>query len=203
MGPLYQSLERPIPTRQEETKQSEEKPKPEIVAESLLMSWNELEDWQKDNSFIVRGYRKLSGSYAASLSSVFAVHNQTCNIHSHLWGLFIFALGAFDLWRKLPVQYSSFSTGDKIAFSCYFAGVFTCLSLSSAFHTLLNHSRAAWERFLLLDFLGILSLVAGSWIPGIYYGFFCMQAVSRFYWTMVRPMLFNLTRQTQGNELTE
>ncbi|THW89142.1 hypothetical protein D6D15_05444 [Aureobasidium pullulans] len=32
--------------------------------------------------------------------------------------------------------------------------------------------------------MGILALIAGSWIPGIYYGFYCHSTASQIYWNL-------------------
>lgn len=37
----------------------------------------------------------------------------------------------------------------------------------------------------MIDFLGMLCLVTGSWVPGVYYGFYCQRSVARFYLTLV------------------
>ena len=72
-----------------------------------------------------------------------------------------------------------------IAFGCYFTSVVVCLCLSVGFHLFANHSHKVHSRHLFLDFLGILGLILGSWIPGIYYAFYCDEAHARFYWSLV------------------
>jgi adiponectin receptor len=70
-------------------------------------------------------------------------------------------------------------------FGFFFAGVSACLGLSSAFHTFCNHSEHIYEQWLVLDFLGILCLISGSWVPGVYYGFYCQRSTTRFYLIIV------------------
>lgn len=47
-----------------------------------LLNHDQLEDWMKDNHWIVRGYRPLSNSYRACVRTIFQGHNETVNIVS-------------------------------------------------------------------------------------------------------------------------
>ncbi|THZ37111.1 hemolysin-III channel protein-like protein Izh2, partial [Aureobasidium pullulans] len=137
------------------------------------LTWSQFpEIWRRrDNIHLLRG--------------LFHIHNETVNIWTHLLGIPMFLLFGFHLWMSVSTQYSSSSNHDIVVFGCFFAGVTICLSLSSAFHTFSAHSKDAHDHFLLLDFMGILALIAGSWIPGIYYGFYCHSTASQIYWSMI------------------
>lgn len=145
------------------------------------------EPWRRqDNIYILRGYRPLSDSYTRCLLSLFhPFHNETLNIWTHLLGIPLFLCTGLYLWTSLSVRYHSPSHYDVLAFGCFFAGLVVCLASSTLFHTFSSHSKHAHDRFLLLDFLGILALIAGSWIPGIFYGFYCQPTASQLYWIMV------------------
>lgn len=159
------------------------------TGEKRLFSWHEAQPFEQDNPFILGGYRPLTNSYSGCWATILDTHNQTVNIWSHFLGAVLYAVGGAYLWYSLAPEYSTFATGDGIAFGCYFASVVVCLSLSVGFHLFSNHSHEVHDRHLFLDLLGILGLILGSWIPGIYYGFYCNAKDARFYWSMVSAVL--------------
>ncbi|SGY32772.1 BQ5605_C002g01409 [Microbotryum silenes-dioicae] len=57
---------------------------PLVAKNSRLLSYDELEDWRKDNHYIRTGYRQTLKSYYACFASIFGVHNETTNIASSL-----------------------------------------------------------------------------------------------------------------------
>lgn len=155
---------------------------------NALLHVRDCPSWQQDQ-FILKGYRPLSNSYPISVRSLLYVHNQTVNIYTHLLGFLLFVLTAFAFRDSITSRYHTASYEDIVVFSSFFAGVLTCLGLSSAFHSFSNHSEEAYHQWLVLDFLGILCLIAGSWVPGVYYGFYCQRTVSKFYLIMVSSTL--------------
>lgn len=50
------------------------------LSSAMLLLWDELPYWRRDNAFILSGYRPASNSYAASFLSTFSVHNESVNI---------------------------------------------------------------------------------------------------------------------------
>jgi adiponectin receptor len=156
-----------------------------ITKPSKLLHFKDLAPWRQDNEYIHRGYRPLSNSYTKSLQSLVYVHNQTVNIYTHLLGFIFFGASAWIFRYTLYYRYQTATSEDAIVFGCFFAGVSACLGFSSAFHTFSNHSEHIYEQWLVLDFLGILCLIAGSWVPGVYYGFYCQRPITRFYLIMV------------------
>ncbi|POW11903.1 hypothetical protein PSTT_04973, partial [Puccinia striiformis] len=51
------------------------------------LKFTELHAWRQDNPYILTGYRPNLPSMVACLKSIFAYfHNETVNIHTHLWG---------------------------------------------------------------------------------------------------------------------
>jgi len=150
-----------------------------------LRHFNELEAWEQNNPFILTGYRPISLSYLRSIRSTLYFHNQTINIYTHLIGLVIFALVALALWHAYAFRHTTPNWTDAVAFGTFFSGLFLCLTLSVTYHVFSNHSKDVCEGMLMCDFFGILGLITASWVPGIFYGFFCQQSTSRFYWAMV------------------
>jgi hypothetical protein len=52
--------------------------------EDMLLNFDFLDAWQKDNYYIITNYRRTSYSYWKSLVSIMAIHNETVNIWTHL-----------------------------------------------------------------------------------------------------------------------
>lgn len=74
---------------------------------------------------------------------------------------------------------------DVVVFSCFFLGAMGCLGMSATYHTLTNHSESVARFGNRLDYIGIVILIWGSFIPSIYYGFSAEPGLVRLYWTMV------------------
>jgi adiponectin receptor len=151
----------------------------------LLLRWNDLLSWQRDNEFILTGYRPVSGSLRKSLDSLQYVHNEVVNIYSHLLGAVLFAILAIYVYARIRNHHAAIQVGDIIGFATFFFGVILCFFLSASFHIMLNHSEkvaAYWNQF---DYLGIVILIWGSTVPSIYYGFYCDPNLQKLYWAVV------------------
>ena len=163
---------------------------PSMVAaqrhEDALQSWREISPWQRDNEFILAYYRPASYSYFHSLASLCWLHNQTVNIYSHLIGSVVFITCSYWFHRELVARYESASKTDIFVFDVFFLGAISCLALSTAFHAFANHSAEVYHVWLVCDMLGILCLTTGSFLPGVFYGFYCEPEVVLIYWSMVR-----------------
>jgi adiponectin receptor len=155
------------------------------VERRLTIFWHEIEDWQQDNHYIHSGYRPASNSYATSAYSLSYVHNETVNIYTHLLGAITGVLGSYFLYGSIAERYPSASQQDVLVFSCFFLGLTACLSLSTTFHLFSNHSAAVQKFGNQLDYLGIVFLIWGSFIPSIYYGFYNDRDLVKRYWTMI------------------
>ncbi|KAI0016480.1 hemolysin-III channel protein Izh2 [Xylariomycetidae sp. FL0641] len=157
------------------------------VSSALLVAWEELPGWRRDNGYLRTGYRRDSHSYLASLRSVFRVHNESVNIWTHLLGAVGFpALGAYLHARgglaAAPPRYPpTADRGDVVAFAAFFAGAAACLGLSAAYHALCNHSPRVAAVGNKLDYAGIVCLIVGSYVPALHYGLFCMPEWRRWY----------------------
>ncbi|KAM0201828.1 hypothetical protein ACHAPA_010985 [Fusarium lateritium] len=144
------------------------------VESSLLLLWDDLPDWRRDNAFILSGYRQSQNSYAHSFRSLFYMHNESVNIWSHLLGAIVFLASAAYVDRVVRPRYASASSTDVLVFACFFGGAVVCLGMSATFHTLLNHSATVAKWGNKLDYTGIVALIVGSYVPALYYGFFCL-----------------------------
>ncbi len=102
-------------------------PTPTTPGFPLLLKWADLPSWQQDNHYILSHYRPASNSYLGSFQSLFYLHNETVNIHTHLLGAFLFFFMSFSIYA---FDTRSIATEDIVAFSCFFAGAVS----SSLFH---------------------------------------------------------------------
>ncbi|KAH7378547.1 mPR-like GPCR protein [Cadophora sp. MPI-SDFR-AT-0126] len=139
----------------------------------------------RDNDFIISGYRPAARSIQKSLKSLIQLHNETINIHSHLFGALLFLalpfIVCFDLFTHHSIGYSK----DILVFSTFFFGVAVCFFLSAGFHTFNSYSERIHKQGNQLDYLGIVILMWGSSIPFIFYGFYCDQKLQTLYWSIV------------------
>lgn len=108
---------------------------------SFLLNYDELPPWRQDNHFIRTHYRPMSSSFFTSFQSIFQLHNESVNIHSHLSGAWIFLFIALSLYslERHPV-----TSADIIAFLSFFSGAVMCLGISATYHTVSNHSPKVW-----------------------------------------------------------
>lgn len=166
------------------------------VERALLLAWDELPAWRRDNAFITTGYRPTSHSYRRSLASVLAVHNESVNIWTHLLGAVVFvALGATAALVTLAVlapprwyhfynnnnNVTTATATDVLVLACFFTGAFLCLGMSATYHALCNHSPAVAKWGNKLDYTGIVFLIVGSYMPALYYGFYCLPHLMEVY----------------------
>ena len=163
-----------------EVKKAEEKGK-----DALTVLWNDLPQWMQDNHYILSGYRPATNSYQKSAASLGYLHNETVNIYTHLIGAILAVFSAITLYTTIWPRFLMSTTEDVLVFSCFFLGAVACLGMSATYHTISNHSEAVTKFGNRLDYVGIVLLIWGSFIPSIYFGFSAEPELIRLYWTMV------------------
>ena len=161
-------------------KKAEEKTKT-----ALTVLWNDLPRWMQDSHYIHSGYRPPSNSYRKSAASLGYLHNESVNIWSHLIGAALAACTAIALYITIRPRYLMATREDAMVFSCFFFGAVGCMGMSATYHTISNHSESVAKFGNRLDYIGIVVLIWGSFIPSIYYGFSAEPKLIRLYWTMV------------------
>ncbi|KUI68671.1 hypothetical protein VM1G_04295 [Cytospora mali] len=138
-----------------------------------------------DNAFIITGYRQTSNSYWGSFGSIFALHNESVNIWSHLLGAITFTTLGFLAYTffeaSVAPRYASATGTDWLVFGCFFAGACLCLGMSATYHALCNHSPGVAKWGNKLDYTGIVCLILGSYVPAMYYGFYCFPKLTELY----------------------
>lgn len=143
-----------------------------------LYTWDEIPDWQKDNEHILSGYVGETKSAWACFKSLFYLHNESVNIYTHLMPGFAFFTVLF--FNKFAItKFETTSLIDYFMIDLFFIGAFTCLTLSSIFHCLKNHSLTVATFGNKLDYLGIVVLIVNSMVSILYYGFY--ETPSLFY----------------------
>ena len=150
-----------------------------------LVNWDDLPHWQQDNHYVLGNYRQVSNSYLKSFGSLTYWHNETVNIYSHLLPALLSLPLAMVLYKTIQPRYEQATQSDVIAFSCFFSGAALCLGMSATFHTISNHSPMVNRIGNQLDYVGIVLLITGSFVPSVYYGFWCDRRLQNLYWTMV------------------
>ncbi|KAG5980363.1 hypothetical protein E4U55_004103 [Claviceps digitariae] len=139
----------------------------------LLLLWDDLPAWRRDNAFIHSGYRQIRASYTHSFQSLFYLHNESVNIWSHLLGALLAAACAVYVYYVIHPRYEEATASDVLVFACFFTGAVLCLGMSATYHALVDHSQAVAKWGNKLDYTGIVALIVGSYVPAMYYGFYC------------------------------
>ncbi|KAI1396795.1 mPR-like GPCR protein [Hypoxylon fuscum] len=147
-----------------------------------LLSYDEIPDWYQDNPYVRRGYRAVSQSTRACFGSWGYVHNETINIYTHLVPAIALLVSGL---AYVLTQLRHHDGGDAGVVAALLLSAVACLSLSSAYHTLMCHSREVEALWLRLDFVGIILLILGSFVSGIYVGFWCETLERTVYWSMI------------------
>nr|CDJ86926.1 Hly-III related domain containing protein [Haemonchus contortus] len=141
-----------------------------------------LPEWLQDNEYLRTGHRPPLPSFSSCFKSIFALHTETGNIWTHMYGCVAFIGVAFWFLTR-PSSQIQFM--DKVVFSTYFLGAILCLGMSFIFHTVACHSDTVGKLFSKLDYAGIALLIVGSFIPWLYYAFYCRPQPMMIYITMI------------------
>jgi hypothetical protein len=68
---------------------------------SRTVTWQEVSEWQLDNKYILSGYRPEKADYLEIFTSLTFLHNETCNVYTHLVGALLLPLVATVFLRNL------------------------------------------------------------------------------------------------------
>ncbi len=157
-----------------------------LTAKSRTLTWDEVSEWQRDNKYIRSGYRREKADFLEILTSLTFLHNETCNVYTHLIGALLLPLIAVAVIRGLSQPHFSLVSGkDYTMFGIFFWSAECCLLFSAAYHLVGPHSHQVEQFWHRMDLLGIVIVTTGTFIPGIYYIFFCELSLQRFHWFIV------------------
>jgi len=151
------------------------------------LSFAKLPSWMKDNEFIKFSHRPELNSTAECFKSILGVHSETGNIWTHLIGFIAFIICTIVFYVKpfCDQCHTDLDVREKLIFLFFFIGAILCLGLSFLFHTLCCHSEHVSKLFCKLDYVGISLLTVGSFVPWIYYGFYCQYTPKVVYLTSI------------------
>lgn len=117
--------------------------------------------------YIENGYRS-NYEFWDALMSLFTMHNETMNIWSHLIGFIcVVIVGSNYIMDTL---YSDIPFFEYVTLQTYIVCAALCLFLSTVYHWFGCLSEQCHDGLLKLDLTGVAFLVAGSFIPGAYFG---------------------------------
>jgi adiponectin receptor len=150
-----------------------------------LQRFEELPTWYQDNPFIRSGYRPVSYSSSTCLYSWTFLHNETLNIFTHLIPAILSLVAQISIQVMISSHFPRASREDRLIFSLYILSATVTLVLSTGYHTFMNHSFQVSSLWLRIDYVGILTLILGSFFSGIYVGYYSEPILLWTYWTMI------------------
>lgn len=151
-----------------------------------LLSNAQVPAWHAE-SFILTGYRPATHSVKFCLESLAYLHNETANIYTHLIPALVSAVLATRVSWYFRTAFPTATRSDRLVFEIYLATSVLCFAVSSLYHTLRCHSRYYNDLWLRIDYVAILFQILGSFVSGIYIGFYCEPQLQKLYWVMVVP----------------
>jgi adiponectin receptor len=167
---------------------SREKDGTSPLAPPRLQTFSDLPTWYQDNPYILTHYRPVSYSHTSCLYSWTYLHNESLNIYTHLIPAVLSLFAQLYTQRLLAHHFPLATLSDRLVFALHILAATTALTLSTTYHTLLNHSVHVSALWLRLDYAGILALILGSFISGIYVGFYEHPHLRTAYWGMISAL---------------
>ncbi|KAF2494612.1 mPR-like GPCR protein [Lophium mytilinum] len=155
-----------------------------------LLNRDQVPSWYAHNAYIRTGYRPVTTSTHLCFRSLTYPHNETVNIYSHLVPTVLALLGNCILAQYFTSHFPNASWKDQLIFHVYLTTSVVCFGISSAYHTLLCHSARICELWSRLDYVTIVFQILGSFISGIYVGFYCEPNLQKIYWSMIGTLCF-------------
>lgn len=150
------------------------------AAADRLLTYDELPLQWRDNPYIIRGYR-FTQTYADCVYSLVRVHNETCNIWTHLVGFFVM-LGLAFCHLPTTLSWRNSSTMDRITLVVFLVAAMKCLVCSAVWHTFSGIARVKMKKnFACVDYTGITVLIAASILTTEYTALYCNSTARTVY----------------------
>lgn len=149
-----------------------------------LLTKAQVPTWYKQ-AFIHSGYRPVTGSVRSCFASLGHVHNETVNVFSHLVPATLALVGVFYMPSYLGSRFPQASWVDQLVLALYLSTTVLCFTASALYHTLLCHSQCYFDLWVRIDYVAIILQILGSFVSGIYIGFYCEPVLQWLYWSMV------------------
>lgn len=172
-------------------------------AKAQTVTWQDISEWHLDNKYILSGYRREKADYLEIFTSLTFLHNETCNVYTHLVGALLLPIVTTVFLRYLAEpQFFNVSSMDYIMFRVYFWCAEICLVLSTLYHLMQPHSKHVEHFWHGMDLLGIVIVTVGTFSSGIFYVFFCESSLQQLHWAIVslsvRPSLLTPASRQPG-----
>ncbi|KAF5986484.1 mPR-like GPCR [Fusarium coicis] len=150
------------------------------------VSRHDIPEWRQDNKYILAGYRPMDANYLQVVKSLTFLHNETCNVYTHLIGAILLPFFATTRFQHIYwSQYIDAPRTDFIMFSIFFCSAESCLIFSAVYHLIGSYSQEVEQFWHRMDLLGIIIVTTGTFIPSIYYIFNCEPMLQKIHWTIV------------------
>lgn len=154
-----------------------------VAAKNRLLTYDELPQPWRHNPYIRRGYR-FCEKYTSCAVSVVTLHNETCNIWTHLLGFVVMIFIAFFHYPT-TLSWTNSNWSDKLTMITFLLAAAKCLFCSTIWHTCNGISHAGQvQRWACLDYTGITVLIAASIITTEYCAFYCSPKTQLSYITI-------------------
>lgn len=149
---------------------------------------SQISEWRRDNRHISTGYRPEKANYYEVFASLTFLHNESCNVYTHLTGALILPFAATLFMRLLSrTQTLDVSGTDYFMCGIFFWCAECCLIFSTTYHLVGFHSHEVEQFWHRMDLLGIVIVTVGTFVSGIYYIFPCEPILRNLHWAIVRP----------------
>ncbi|KAH6985300.1 hemolysin-III protein [Ilyonectria destructans] len=150
------------------------------------VTWPEISEWQFDNKFILSGYRPEKADYNEVFRSLTFMHNETCNVYTHMVPALLLPFAVPIFLRGLAgPQVLDVTTMDYATFGVFFFCAEICLVLSTLYHLMQPHSHRVELFWHGMDLLGIVIVTVGTFYSGISYVFFCEGSLQKLHWATI------------------
>ena len=114
---------------------------PAPTAKAQTITWLEIPERRRDNKYIITGYRPKRADYLDILNSLTFLHNETCNVYTHLAGALLLPLVAIASMRILSEpQFVNVSGTDYAMFGIFFWCAECRLIFSTTYHLIGSYS---------------------------------------------------------------
>ncbi|XP_035677962.1 uncharacterized protein LOC118416809 isoform X4 [Branchiostoma floridae] len=160
------------------------------VVEALwkLMPHHALPEWLKDNEYLKGSHRPPMPSFRSCFRSMFRIHSETGNIWTHFLGCLAFIAVAIYFLVKRSSADMHHPLIEKFVCGAFFLGAVLCLGFSWIFHTVYCHSERTAKIFGRLDYSGISLMIMGSFVPWLYYTYYCKEVAQYTYLAIVMAL---------------
>lgn len=150
------------------------------AAATRLLTYDELPVPWQGNPYIKRGYR-FSHNYVDCVVSMVRLHNETCNIWTHLIGFVAMLTVALFHWPT-TLSWQESTAMDKFTMLVFLVAAMKCLVCSTVWHTFNGIAHVDhMKRFACVDYTGITVLIACSILTTEYTAFYCSPQPQAFY----------------------